>query len=64
MSVIAQVNGKKRGEISIAADASQSEAENAAREDESVARALARGTVRKVIFVPGRIINFVVSDAG
>ena len=63
VSVIAQVNGKKRGEISIAADASQSEAENAAREDESVARALARGTVRKVIFVPGRIINFVVSDA-
>ena len=61
MSVLAvQVNGKRRGEIRIAADAPADVAEAAAREISAVAKELSGRTPRKVVFVPGRIINFVV----
>jgi len=55
-----QVNGKVRGRISIAADASQEAIEAAARADAKVAELLEGATVRKVVVVPGRMVNFVV----
>ena len=55
-----QVNGKLRGTIRIAADADRDTALNAARADENVARYLAAGKVIKEIYVPGKILNFVV----
>jgi leucyl-tRNA synthetase len=54
-----QVNGKKRAEIEVAADADAAAVEAAALADEGVARALAGKAPRKVIVVPGRIVNVV-----
>ncbi|MDI6402357.1 leucine--tRNA ligase [Balneolaceae bacterium ANBcel3] len=57
-----QVNGKVRGEITVPAErASDKEfVLNAAKKEPSVLRHLEKGTVVKEIFVPGRVINFVV----
>jgi leucyl-tRNA synthetase len=55
-----QVNGKMRGTIDIAPEADEETAVAAARADEGVAKYLAEGEVRRVIYVPGRILNFVV----
>ena len=55
-----QVNGKLRGEIRIAADAGESEVRAAAESEEKVRAALAGKALRKVVFVPKRLINFVV----
>ena len=54
-----QVNGKVRGKVTVPATADQAVVEAAARAD--VGSYLEDATVRKVIFVPGRLINFVVS---
>jgi leucyl-tRNA synthetase len=56
-----QVNGKVRSRITVAADADQAMVEAAARTDEKVAAQLDGRVVRKVVVVPGRLINFVVS---
>ncbi len=53
-----QVNGKVRGKVTVAAGAEQPVVEAAARLD--VASYLDGASVRKVIFVPDRLINFVV----
>ncbi|MAV27584.1 MAG: leucine--tRNA ligase [Gammaproteobacteria bacterium] len=60
VELIVQVNGKLRAKLTIAMDASEEEAEAAARDIENVLRFLADKTVRKVIHVPNRLINFVV----
>ncbi|MEL6872961.1 MAG: class I tRNA ligase family protein, partial [Pseudomonadota bacterium] len=54
-----QVNGKRRGEIKVAPDLPKDEVEAAALADADVARFLADKTIRKVIVVPGRIVNVV-----
>lgn len=56
-----QVNGKRRSELTAAKDISKDKAEKLALADESVQRSLDGLTVRKVIVVPGRIINIVAS---
>jgi leucyl-tRNA synthetase len=60
-SIVVQVNGKVRGEIAVATDASQDEVEKMARAVENVSKYLEAGQVRKVIYVPNRLINFVCS---
>ncbi|MDJ0930521.1 leucine--tRNA ligase [Breoghania sp.] len=55
-----QVNGKKRAELTIARDASQSDVEAAALGLEAVQRSLEGRAPRKVIVVPQRIVNVVV----
>jgi leucyl-tRNA synthetase len=55
-----QVNGKVRSVITVAADADAAALESAARHDEKVAAALGEHVVKRVIAVPGRLINFVV----
>ena len=55
-----QVNGKLRGSISVTEDSTEEEALELARSDERVANYLDAGDVRKVIYVPGRILNVVV----
>jgi leucyl-tRNA synthetase len=55
-----QVNGKVRSRISVAADAAPDEIEAAARADAKVAELLVGATVRKVVVVPGRMVNFVI----
>ena len=55
-----QVNGKVRSRISVSADASAEALEAAALADEKVSAFLAGATPRKVIVVPGRLVNLVV----
>ncbi|MBN8293552.1 leucine--tRNA ligase [Rhodobacter sp. NTK016B] len=55
-----QFNGKRKAEITVPADASKEEVEKAALADEAVIRVLAGATPKKVIVVPGRIVNVVV----
>jgi leucyl-tRNA synthetase len=55
-----QVNGKLRGVIKVSADADAAAMEEAARADARVAAALEGHETRRVIAVPGRLINFVV----
>jgi len=55
-----QVNGKLRGSILVTANSTEEEALELARSDERVANYLDAGEVRKVIYVPGRILNVVV----
>jgi leucyl-tRNA synthetase len=56
-----QVNGKRRGEVRAAKDASEDEVRALALADEAVSVHLEGLTVRKVIVVPGRIVNIVAS---
>ena len=55
-----QVNGKVRSRISVSADASAEALEAAALADEKVSAFLAGATPKKVIVVPGRLVNLVV----
>ncbi|HMS94715.1 MAG TPA: leucine--tRNA ligase [Tabrizicola sp.] len=55
-----QINGKRRAEISVPKDMPASEVEKLALADEDVVRFLAGHPVKKIIVVPGRIINVVV----
>ena len=56
-----QVCGKLRGRVRVAAGSDAAALEAAARAEEHVAKLLAGKTVVKVIVVPGRLVNFVVS---
>jgi leucyl-tRNA synthetase len=55
-----QVNGKLRGTVELAAGADQAAAETAARAVQSVANSIGDSAVRKVIYVPNKLVNFVV----
>jgi leucyl-tRNA synthetase len=55
-----QINGKVRGEIEISLDCSHEEAINSAKSNPNVAKYLSEGEVLKEIFVPGKIVGFVV----
>ncbi|WP_299082065.1 leucine--tRNA ligase [uncultured Ruegeria sp.] len=55
-----QINGKRRAEISIPMDLGKDEVEKIALSTEAVQRALDGATPKKVIVVPGRIVNVVV----
>lgn len=54
-----QVNGKVRGDIEIAPDASEEEALTAAKENENVKKWLDGNEPKKVIYRPGKIINII-----
>jgi leucyl-tRNA synthetase len=58
-----QVNGKLRATVEGPAGMDQDAAETAARSDENVARYLDSGTLKRVIYVPNRLLNFVVEQA-
>lgn len=55
-----QINGKTRGEVRVASNATKEETEGTARE--AAAERLAGKEIKKTIVVPGRIVNFVVVE--
>ncbi|MEM7318436.1 MAG: class I tRNA ligase family protein, partial [Pseudomonadota bacterium] len=55
-----QINGKRRAEISVPKDLDKAEVEKIALSTDAVQRALGDGAPKKVIVVPGRIVNVVV----
>ncbi len=59
--VVFQVNGKVRGHVTVPVDSAQDAVETAARALPAFAEWTAGKTVRKVIYVPNKLINFVVS---
>ena len=56
-----QVNGKVRGTVTIPADADRDSMEQAARASERIQAALGGAEIRKVVVVPGKLVNFVVA---
>ena len=57
---VVQVNGKLRAKIQLPANASKADAEAAALADENVQKHMADLSVRKMIVVPGKLVNIVV----
>ncbi len=60
IEIVVQVNGKLRGKISVAVNASQDEILEAVKTESSVQPHLAGKTIRKEIVVPGKLVNLVV----
>jgi leucyl-tRNA synthetase len=60
LELVVQVNGKLRGHVTVAADAERDAIEAAALAADNVARFIEGKTVRKVIVVPGKLVNVVV----
>ncbi|WP_205437703.1 leucine--tRNA ligase [Edwardsiella tarda] len=58
--IVVQVNGKVRAKITVAADASEEQVRALAAQEPLVAKYLDGVTVRKVIFVAGKLLNLVV----
>jgi len=58
--IVVQVNGKLRGRISVAVDADEAAVRAAALADAQVRRFLADRPVRRVIVVPGKLVNVVI----
>jgi leucyl-tRNA synthetase len=61
LQLVIQVNGKLRGHIEMPASATREEVEAAARINENVLRFIDGLTIRKVIVVPGKLVNIVAS---
>ena len=59
--VVVQVNGKLRAKLEVAKDLTKQELETLALEDKTVTRFTNAGTIRKVIVVPGKLVNIVVN---
>jgi len=59
IQLVIQVNGKLRGQIEMPAGASREEVEAAARSNENVLRFTEGLSIRKVIVVPGKLVNIV-----
>ncbi|MEK7135573.1 MAG: hypothetical protein AAB831_00230, partial [Patescibacteria group bacterium] len=57
--VVVQVNGKRRGSITLATDAPEIDAVTAARTLPAVLTAFTGKEPRRIVYVPGKIINFV-----
>ncbi len=60
VEIAVQVNGRLRGRVTVAAGAGEAEASALAQAHENVARHLAGKTLRKTIFVPDKLLSFVV----
>ncbi|HYO95076.1 MAG TPA: leucine--tRNA ligase [Polyangiaceae bacterium] len=60
VEIAVQVNGKVRGRIRLARDAAQDAAQAAGQADDNVRRSLEGRELRKVVYVPGRVLNFIV----
>ena len=60
MKIMLQVNGKLRGEITVDRDATEKEITALALAEERLVAALAGATPKRIIYVAGRLVNFVV----
>ena len=59
VTIVVQVNSKNRGEITVSRDTSEHEVKALALAEEKVVAQLAGQTPKKVIYVPGRLVNIV-----
>ena len=61
MLIVLQVNGKLRARIEVAKDMDQATLEQEALQHTAIKKYTENKTVRKVIVVPGRLVNIVVN---
>ena len=59
LSLVVQVNGKKRAEILVSAQATKEQILACAKEHDNVVRFIQDSKIRKAIVVPGRLVNLV-----
>nr|WP_216367412.1 leucine--tRNA ligase [Anoxybacillus sp. EFIL] len=59
VEIVIQVNGKVRAKLHVPADATKEQLEQLAMEDEKIKEQIEGKTVRKVIAVPGKLVNIV-----
>ena len=60
ITLAVQVNGRIRAEIDVAADISEEDAIDAAKKDDKIAELLKGKTIKKTIYVPGRLVSLVI----
>jgi leucyl-tRNA synthetase len=60
ITLVIQIMGKTRGTIQVPAQADKQELENYARESEAAQRHLEGKQIKKIIVVPGKLVNFVI----
>ncbi len=59
LTVVIQINGKLRGKIDVPSSASKEEVEKLALAEQNIVRHLEGLTVRKVVVIPGKLVNVV-----
>jgi leucyl-tRNA synthetase len=59
VEIVLQVNGKVRAKVNVPAEASREELEAIAKADATIQEQIAGKTIRKVIAVPGKLVNIV-----
>ena len=59
--IVVQINGKVRGKFTVNADAQQDFVVEQAKQEPNIQKYLTDTTIRKVIYVPGKLLNLVVS---
>ena len=60
IELVVQVNGKLRGQIRVAKDASHASIEHAALGHEPIQRSIANRPVKRIVVVPGKLVNIVI----
>jgi leucyl-tRNA synthetase len=60
ITLVVQINGKVRARLEVPADITEEVAREAAFADANIQRHIGDGDIRKVIYVPGRLVNIVV----
>lgn len=61
-TVVVQVNGKRRGEVRLAAETPEAEVLAAAQADSAIASHFVGRTIARTVYVPGKILNIVVTN--
>ena len=61
LKIVVSVNGKPRGEIFVPAETTQAEIEQAALHDSKVSAYLESKEIKRIIYVPGKLINIVIA---
>jgi len=60
VTVAVQVNGKLRGTVTVATSSDEVAITELARNDEKVSKYVQEGELKKVVYIPGKLLNFVV----
>ena len=60
ITLVIQINGKKRGDLQVPAQLDKAGLEKYARESDVAQRHIENKTIKKVIVVPGKLVNFVI----
>jgi leucyl-tRNA synthetase len=60
VEIVVQINGKLRGRVTVSASASEADARDAALGDVQIQKWIEGKPLRKVIYVPGKLLNLVV----